>query len=115
MTTQHLTNSRYVAGLQCFRRLWLSVHEPVPYQAPLVGSPQQTGQEIGRKACALFPGGEWVTEEAWQHQEAITRTVELMRNSDVPAIFDAAFEYESICIRADVLERHPEGSWACSE
>lgn len=35
-----LTKSRFLAGLQCPRRLWLSEYELLPYQEPDPGSPQ---------------------------------------------------------------------------
>jgi len=57
MASTHLTKSRYMAGLQCPRRLWLLVHKPSPYQELLQGSPMDIGREIGRKAHLLFPGG----------------------------------------------------------
>src|SRR4249920_1144454 len=34
------TKSRYIAGLQCLRRLWLLVNEPQPYEEPPPGSPK---------------------------------------------------------------------------
>jgi hypothetical protein len=61
----HLTKSRYMAGLQCSRRLWLLVHEPPPYEEPAPGSPLAIGLDIGREAHVLFPGGVQVTEEPW--------------------------------------------------
>ena len=57
MGKQYLTKSRYIAGLQCPRRLWLLVHRPLPYEAPAPGSPMNVGQEIGQRAHLLFPGG----------------------------------------------------------
>jgi site-specific DNA recombinase len=39
MTSNHLTKSRYTAGLQCLRRLWLIDHEPAPHEEPAPGSP----------------------------------------------------------------------------
>jgi hypothetical protein len=78
MAGQHLTKSRYMAGLQCLRRLWLLVHEPPPYDEPAPGSPMDVGYEIGRKAHLLFPGGILVTEEPWQHEAAVLRTAALM-------------------------------------
>ena len=77
LASQHLTKSRYIAGLQCPRRLWLVVHEPLPYEDPAPGSPMDIGQEIGSKAHLLFPGGVLVTEEPWQHAEAVARTAAL--------------------------------------
>jgi hypothetical protein len=62
MTSGHLTKSRYTAGLQCLRRLWLIDHEPAPHKEPAPGSPLDLGQEIGRKAHLLFPGGALVDE-----------------------------------------------------
>src|ERR1700688_1117054 len=111
MASQHLTKSRYIAGLQCPRRLWLLVHEPLPYEAPAPGSPMDIGQEVGQKAHLLFPGGSEIEEAPWQHAEAVTHTAALMADARVPAIFEAAFEYEDIRIRADVLERFANGAW----
>ena len=115
MASQHLTKSRYIAGLQCPRRLWLLVHEPLPYEEPAPGSPMDVGQEIGQKAHLLFPGGVLIDEEPWQHAEAVSRTAKLMSNALVPAIFEAAFEYENIRIRVDVLERLAPGCWGLRE
>lgn len=113
--TLYLTKSRYMAGLQCPRRLWLLVHEPLPYKEPAPGTPLDIGQEIGRKAHLLFPGGVEITEAPWEHALAVTRTAALIADSDVPAIFEAAFEHDDIRIRVDVLERLPSGAWGLRE
>jgi len=115
MASQHLTKSRYIAGLQCPRRLWLLVHEPPPYEEPAPGSPLDIGQDIGRKAHLLFPGGASIDEEPWRHVEAVARTAALMSDERVPAIFEAAFEYDDIRIRVDVLERLAHGTWGLRE
>jgi hypothetical protein len=115
MAAQHLTNSRYLAGLQCPRRLWLLVHEPAAYEAPAPGSPLDVGQEIGDKAHLLFPGGVLVEEKPWQHAEAVLRTASLMANASVPAIFEAAFEHDGIRIHVDALERLGHGTWGLRE
>ena len=115
LASQHLTKSRYIAGLQCPRRLWLVVHEPMPYEEPASGSPMEIGQEIGEKAHLLFPGGVRIDEEPWQHAEAVARTAVLVSDARVPAIFEAAFEYDGIRIRVDVLERLGRDSWGLRE
>jgi hypothetical protein len=66
LASQHLTKSRYIAGLQCLRRLWLLVHEPPPYEEPAPGSPMDIGRESGRKAHLLFPVGTLIDEEPYQ-------------------------------------------------
>lgn len=115
MANPYLTKSRYIAGLQCPRRLWSLVHKPLPYEAPAPGSPMDRGQEVGRKAHLLFPGGVSINEEPWQHAEAVINTASLRGDMRVPAIFEAAFEYENIRIRVDVLERLANGAWGLRE
>ena len=73
------------------------------------------GQEVGRKARLLFPGGALIDEESWQHAQAVTQTTALMTDERVPAIFEGAFEFEHIRIRVDVLERLANGAWGLRE
>ena len=106
MAKPHLSKSRYLAGLQCLRRLWLQIHEPQDYEAPARGSPIDAGLEIGRKARLLFPGGVPVEQPPWQHADAVARTAALMQDPSVQAIFEAAFTHHDVRLRVDVLERH---------
>jgi hypothetical protein len=115
MAGLHLTKSRYAAGLQCSRRLWLLVHEQAPYDDPDPGAALDVGQEIGRKAHLLFPGGILVEEAPWQHAAAVRRTLALMADPSVPALFEAAFEHDGVRIRVDVLERLAGGAWGLRE
>ena len=115
LVSQHLTKSRYIAGLQCLRRLWLIDHEPAQYEEPAPGTPLDIGRDIGRKAHLLFPGGLLVDEPPWCHAQAVSRTAALMRDEHVPGIFEAAFEYDNIRIRVDVLERLAQGTWGLRE
>lgn len=111
----HLTKSKYGAGLQCLKRLWLQVYQPMPYEAPEEGSTLDIGQKVGVLAQDLFKGGVLVAEEAWEHQKAVARTKELMADKSVPAIYEAAFEYKNIRIRVDILERLPRNRWNICE
>jgi len=103
----YLSKSRYLAALQCDRRLWLEVH--TPDQATPAGEGElqlfRVGDEVGRAAHGLFPGGTLVGDEAGDHRAAVLRTYSLMCDSSVPAIFEAAFEYDGVRIRVDILER----------
>jgi len=114
MASPHLSKSRYIAGLQCLRRLWLLKHEPGEYEQASAGSPLAVGHEIGRHAHRLFPGGVLVAEEPWQHAQAVARTTALMADTTVPAIFEAAFVHDDVRIRVDVLERRSDG-WGLRE
>ena len=51
----YLTKSRYVAGLQCLRRLWLNVHEPLERQEPEPGTALDVGIEVGRRMTRRYP------------------------------------------------------------
>jgi hypothetical protein len=110
-----LTKSRYTAGLQCLRRLWLNVHEPDDREEPQSGSLEDIGLKIGRMAHSLFPGGVLVEEAPWEHAKAVTRTAALMADRSVPAIFEAAFEHSGVRIRVDILERLLRGYWGLRE
>jgi hypothetical protein len=107
MSRPHLSKSRYLAGLQCDRRLWLEVHSP-EQATPLAEAQLQLfrmGSEVGRAAHLLFPGGVLIDAGAANHTAAVRQTLSLMSNDAVPAIFEAAFEHEGVRIRVDVLER----------
>ncbi|MBU2531434.1 MAG: DUF2779 domain-containing protein [Alphaproteobacteria bacterium] len=111
----YLTKSSYVRGITCRRLLWLAWHRRQPYQPPLPGSPAAIGIEIGAEARRLFPGGVLVGEDAWQHDDAVRRTRDLMSDATVPAIFEAAFAAGGVRIRADIIERLAAGRWGLRE
>lgn len=111
----HLTKSKFIAGLKCSRRLWFAVHDPLPYVDAPPGSAMDVGNRVGRGAHRLFPSGVEVTEAPWAHDAAVARTRDLMADASVPAIFEAAFEFEGVRIRVDVLERLSGGTWGLRE
>ena len=108
MKPPYLTKSRYVDGLRCEKKLWLGWHQRLPYEDAPPFSVLDTGNRIGHGAWALFPDGVEVTEKPYEHEAAVARTRELMA-LDTAAIFEAAFEFENIRIRVDILERLPDG------
>jgi hypothetical protein len=110
-----LSKSRYLAGLQCSRRLWLGWHDPQPRSEPLPGTILAVGTDIGIAARLLVPGGILVEGGPDQHAQAVARTRELIAKPDVPAIFEAAFAFDRVLIRADVLERLPSSAWRLAE
>jgi len=73
------------------------------------------GTEVGIAARQLAPDGVLVDEGPDQHERAVERTRKLMEKSAVPAIFEAAFTFDRIRVRADILERMPGGAWRLAE
>src|SRR4051794_9226202 len=84
-----LSKSRYIAGLQCARRLWLGWHDPEPRSEPEPGSALAVGIDVGVAARQIVPGGVRVDEGPERHTEAVQRTRELIADPFVPAIFEA--------------------------
>ena len=109
----YLTKSRYIDGLRCEKKLWLGWHARLPYEDAPPYSILDTGNRIGEGAWALFPGGVLITEKPYEHEAGVARTAALMAG-DAPAIFEAAFEYNHVRIRVDVLERLDNG-WGLRE
>lgn len=112
-----LSKSKYLAGLQCKRRVWLQSHDAA-LASPWSSATEAilaAGTEVGERARELFPAGELVDEQPWQHAQAVARTRRLVADSSVPAIFEAAFEHAGVRIRVDVLERLPGGCWGLRE
>ncbi len=117
LATPTLSKSKYLAGCQCARRVWLACRAPELATAPDAAKQAifALGHEVGRCAHELFPGGVLVSEEPRQHREASERTRALLADPSVPAIFEAAFEHDGVRIRADVLERLSGGGFGLRE
>ena len=111
-----LSKTRFTAGLQCLKRLYLGCYEPD--LAPPPDEAQQalfdTGTAVGEVAQRLYPDGVLVDDDYLHHTDAVTRTTGLMADADVPAIFEAAFTQDDIRVRADILVRDGDG-WALIE
>jgi len=104
--SMRISKTKYCAGVQCLKRLYLLAHSP-----ELGVQPDSTdeaiieqGREVGLLARTLFPGGVAVSSEGGL-DKAIRVTRELMANREVPAVFEGAFEHQNVFVRVDVLHR----------
>jgi len=108
-----LSKSRIAAGLQCPKRLWFEcyAHElREPLDTARLGL-IEVGRQVGVAARSCFPGGRLIEEDVHHHDEAVRATVEAMQNPAVPAVFEAAFTFDQIRIRVDVVARTEDGRW----
>ena len=105
--TPRLSKSKFLSGLQCHKRLYLEVHHPALATKPdaAMQAMFDMGTEVGELARSRFPGGVLVTGGYRQTEAALAQTAELIRDITVPAIFEAAFLYGGVLVRADILER----------
>jgi Domain of unknown function(DUF2779) len=110
-----LSKTRFVWGRQCHRRLWLGSNQPGERAQPEPGSVMGQGIEVGIAARASWPGGILIDSRYDQYQEALARTKALIADPSVSVIFEAAFVFEHVLIRTDVIERLPEGRWRLYE
>ncbi len=112
-TKPRLSKSRFVAGLQCLKRLYLMVNEPE--EGAEVSEATQIildqGKEVGKLATELFKGGVLVEEDHRHSREAAEKTELLMKDKKISAIFEAGFTCDNIHVRVDILERLPRNKW----
>ncbi len=110
MRSYGLSKSKIIVGLQCVKRLWLSVHRPelaeVSAQTERLWA---SGHRVGEVARGLHPGG--VLIEAFsdlRHAKAETRAALATPGDKV--LFEPAFDYGGVVVRADLLFAGPGGN-----
>ncbi|MBA7480771.1 hypothetical protein ES704_04129 [subsurface metagenome] len=107
-----LSKSRFMSGLQCHKRLYLECFHPELATPP--NEQQQAvfdaGTEFGALARKLFPRGLLIEEEYFRHDNAMQSTQTALADSQVLTIYEAAFRYDDVRTRIDILTRNGEGS-----
>ena len=107
-----LSKSRFMAGWQCLKRLYLQIHQP-----ELAAETEEAtraiidqGAEVGRLARKAFLGGALVEADHLELDKAIAQTSQLVADSKVAAIFEATFSHADVLVRVDILQRLPENN-----
>jgi len=106
-----LSKSRFNAGLQCHKYLWLKVHEPeAPELEPdeVLQDRFDQGIRVGELARERFPGGVLVDlpHNAGRQRVAATRKA---LDDRAPAVFEATFIEDGTFVAVDVLELVGDG------
>ncbi len=117
MNDLRLSKSTYLTGKQCHLRLWHHFHAR-HLAAPDSEALQlifDTGHEVGELACQRYPGGHLVVHDHEHVPEALAETQQIIAANAAPALFEVAFEHRHVLVRADVLERLPDGGWRLVE
>ncbi len=107
-----ISKSKFVAGVQCLKRLYFQVHRPelATGSSEATEAVMEQGHQVGVVAQKAFLGGVLVAADHEHLDDAIRVTRELVGNAEVPAIFEATFEYGGVLVRTDVLERRSRTS-----
>jgi hypothetical protein len=108
-----LSKSRVTAGLQCLKRLYLECYAR-DTRDPIDASRQalfDAGRQVGEVARNRFPNGLLMLDDPQRHEEAAQMTREAMANPSIGALYEAAFTFDRIRVRIDVLARATNGDW----
>ena len=108
-----LSKSRFLAGLQCPLRLWHACfHRDLAAEiSPAQGAIFHVGHAVGEFATRRYPGGLLIREDHLHHEEAVQTTTTAMKDPTVKSIYEAAFIYNGVRVRVDILERTDTGGW----
>ncbi len=108
-----LSKSRFIGGLQCAKQLYLECYSP--RLADPIGPDQralfESGTAVGVLARERFPGGHLISHPYFAHARAISATKEALSDTSVPAIYEGAFFFDDLRIRADILARNSDGTF----
>lgn len=110
MSGSRLSKSRFVAGWQCHKLLWWTVHQPgaVELQPDKVLQDRfDQGRHVGELARTRFPGG--VLIDLPHRDPARIPATRSAIEGGAPAVFEASFESGGVFVAADVLERLERG------
>jgi len=99
----YLSKSRFMAGMQCPKRLYLTVFPPdMPDEEDGGESlPILNGYAVGEMACRLYPGV--MVEYDQGLSKAIKETARLVADEQVKRIHEATFSFDNILVRVDLL------------
>jgi len=110
-TPRRLSKTRFMAGLQCPRRLWWEVHEPrAPELVPDAATQAifDRGHRVGALARTYVPGGVLIDLPHYMVQERVDTTATALA-SGAPAIYEASFIADGVFVSVDILERNTRG------
>jgi len=107
-----LSKSRFLAGLQCHKRLYLECHAPRTLRDPLTAATEAlfaAGARVGIVARGLFAGGVRIGED--HIDDAVRKTTALLGQPASRAIYEAAFNHDNVRVRVDILAPAGDGVW----
>ena len=116
----NLSKSRFQAGLQCHKRLWLEcyrreVADPLdPARLALFNQ----GHRFGELAREYYGGGVLISED-FRHGDAAVATTARLLADGATCLYEAAFSHEGVLVRVDIVRRTGEddaaGGWQLVE
>ena len=99
----YLTKSKIQSGLQCHKKLWFDIHEPLKKIEKAVF---KIGNRFGEQVIKNYSkNNEKILDltNVWINQ--VNKTKDAINSKDINIIFEGAFEYLNTQVRVDVLIR----------
>ena len=106
-----ISKSRFLAASQCLKRFYLAVFSPeFGVVDATTKSTFETGHKIGNLARELFLPGHLIEAGPLEGSRAEAETKTLLGSESVTNIFEAAFQFDGLHARIDILKKNPDGS-----
>lgn len=110
-----ITKTGFISYIQCKKKLYFQINKPE--LASSMGKTEQLiieeSNKVGRLAREYFSNGKLI--EQVKKQQSLQATQELINSSKFKAFYEAAFEYNGIFIRADILLKTENNSFELIE
>jgi hypothetical protein len=102
---RRLSKTRLLSHLQCPRRLWLETFRPeLAATSAATVAAFSAGNSVGAVARRIYGGSDGVLiDTGTDTAAALAATTEILEGGACGPLFEAAFEYGGVLIRADVL------------
>ena len=105
MSDRLLTKSRFKLALECPNKLYYTKKEEYANQQledPFLQALAEGGFQVEELARLEYPDGVLIENNDWDYDLLVKQTKELLQQKNV-VIFEAAFKYENLFIRTDIL------------
>jgi len=98
-----LSKSKIIAGLQCPKRLWLQTFKPeLIEESSETQQAYAVGNQLGELARDLYPDGKLIGN-VFNVPKALADTQSALAETPATPLFEGAFQYDGVLIRADLL------------
>jgi hypothetical protein len=104
--SRYLTKSRFILGLDCPAKIFYTGKSQYPDKSEgdsFLEALAEGGFQVGALAKCYYPEGIEVDDR--DYESSLRKTEELLRINDV-VIFEGAFRYRNLFVRADIIEKN---------
>ena len=101
-----LTKSKITSGLQCHKKLWFNIHQPIKKDKAAFRIGNLFGEQVKKNYAKDY--GKFL-DLTGDYANEIKKTEQAIKSDDINVIYEGAFEYLNTLVRTDVLIRKKNG------